>query len=77
MGQIKQRQSILRFCLLIFFIKIIWQTPNSPPEVNMFNLGAWMAIHSIVEMMHPQLPMNEDVLAAIHSDGRILKKDKK
>ena len=39
-----------------------WQVPNSP-EMNMLDLGTWMAIQSLVEKKHGSLVMRNDVLA--------------
>ena len=44
-------------------IILVWQVPQSP-ETNMLDLGAWMSIQSVVEVLHRQRCMNEDALAA-------------
>ena len=45
-----------------FNIEVIWQIPNSP-ELNMLNLGVWMAVQSRVEEIHMSKVMRCDVLA--------------
>ena len=42
-------------------VQIVWQIPNSP-ELNMLDLGAWMAIQSEVEEVHKTRVMRNDVL---------------
>ena len=44
-----------------FNIIIIWQVPNSP-EMNMLDLGVWVSVQSMVENIHRQLVMKNDVL---------------
>ena len=43
-------------------IIVHWQVPNSP-ETNLLDLGAWMALQSIVEKKHRLKIMHKDVLA--------------
>ena len=43
-------------------IHVCWQVANSP-ETNLLDLGAWMALQSIVEKKHRLLLLNKDVLA--------------
>ena len=40
--------------------EIVWQVPNSP-ELNMLDLGAWMAIQSEVDEIHKTRVMRNDV----------------
>ena len=43
-------------------ILVFWQVANSP-ESNLLDLGAWMALQSVVEKKHRMLMLNKDVLA--------------
>ena len=55
----KEYEKILR---LDYNVHVHWQVANSP-ETNLLDLGAWMALQSIVEKKHRLLVLNKDVLA--------------
>ena len=55
----KEYEKILR---LDYNVHVHWQVANSP-ETNLLDLGAWMALQSIVEKNHRLLVLNKDVLA--------------
>ena len=44
-----------------FNIIVEWQPPNSP-ELNLLDLGAWMALQSVVEKTHGGKLVNKDML---------------
>ena len=51
-----------------FNIDIRWQVPNSP-ELNMLDLGVWVAVQSEVESIHRSKVMKNDVLAKSIDEG--------
>ena len=61
-GTNKTKESYIKLLQDKFNIIVKWQVPNSP-EMNMLDLGTWMAIQSLVEKKHRSLVMRNDVLA--------------
>ena len=49
-------------------IYVHWQIANSP-ETNLLDLGAWMALQSIVEKRHRLLILNKDILSKTVESG--------
>ena len=66
-GTNKTKQEYTRILKDEFNVQVEFQVANSP-ELNMLNLGAWMAIQSEVEEIHKNCTMQHDFLSSsIHT----------